>query len=64
MALSPAGQLVVFKPNGEEFTEVARYNVAEGGADEPDKGTYAYPVAVGNSIYIKDRESIARWGVN
>ncbi|HJQ81254.1 MAG TPA: PQQ-binding-like beta-propeller repeat protein [Lacipirellulaceae bacterium] len=64
LALSPAGQLVVFRPNGEEYTEVARYNVAEGGADEPDKGTYAYPVAVGNSIYIKDGDSIARWDVN
>jgi outer membrane protein assembly factor BamB len=64
LALSPAGHLVVFRPNGEEYTEVARYNVAEGGADEPDKGTYAYPVAVGNSIYIKDRDSIARWDAN
>jgi outer membrane protein assembly factor BamB len=64
LALSPAGQLVVFKPNGTEYTEVARYNVADGGADEPDKGTYAYPVPVGNSIYIKDRDSIARWDVN
>jgi outer membrane protein assembly factor BamB len=64
LALSPAGQLVVFKPNGAEYTEVARYSVAEGGADEQDKGTYAYPVAVGNSIYIKDRDSIARWDVN
>ncbi|HEX2476251.1 MAG TPA: PQQ-binding-like beta-propeller repeat protein [Lacipirellulaceae bacterium] len=64
LALSPAGQLVVFKPNGEEYSEVARYNVAEGGADEQDKGTYAYPVAVGSSIYIKDRESLARWDVN
>jgi outer membrane protein assembly factor BamB len=64
LALSPAGQLVVFKPNGTEYTEVKRYNVADGGVDQPDKGTYAYPVAVGNSIYIKDRESIARWDVN
>jgi outer membrane protein assembly factor BamB len=64
LALSPAGQLVVFKPNGTEYTEVARYTVADGGADEPDKGTYAYPVAVGNSIYIKDRESLTRWDVN
>jgi outer membrane protein assembly factor BamB len=64
LALSPAGQLVVFQPNGEQYTEVARYNVAAGGADEPDKGTYAYPVAVGNSIYIKDRDSLARWDVN
>jgi outer membrane protein assembly factor BamB len=64
LALSPAGQLVVFKPNGAEYTEVERYTLAEGGADEPDKGTYAYPVAVGNSIYIKDRDSIARWDVN
>jgi outer membrane protein assembly factor BamB len=55
LALSPAGELVVFKPSDAAYTEVARYKVA-------DEGTYAYPVAVGDAIYIKDRDSIARWG--
>jgi hypothetical protein len=56
LALSPAGELVVFQPSAEAFNEVARYKVA-------NEGTYAYPVAVGNAIYIKDRDSLARWGV-
>jgi outer membrane protein assembly factor BamB len=56
LALSPAGELVVFKPSAEAFSEVARFKVA-------NEGTYAYPVAVGNAIYIKDRDSLTRWGV-
>jgi outer membrane protein assembly factor BamB len=64
LALNPAGQLVVFSPSDEAYTEVARYKVAEGSTDEANIGPYAYPVAVGNAIYIKDRESIARWDVN
>ena len=56
LALSPAGELVVFKPTDEAYNEVARYKVAE-------EGTYAYPVAVGATIYIKDRESLTRWDV-
>jgi hypothetical protein len=57
LALTPAGELVVFKPSDTAFAEVARYKVAE-------EGTYAYPVAVGNAIYIKDSDSLTRWGVN
>jgi outer membrane protein assembly factor BamB len=56
LALSPAGELVVFKPTDEAYTEVARYKVAE-------EGTYAYPVPVGDAIYIKDRDSVTRWQV-
>jgi outer membrane protein assembly factor BamB len=57
LALSPAGELVVFKPSEAAFDEVARYKVAQ-------EGTYAYPVAVGEAIYIKDSDSLTRWGVN
>jgi outer membrane protein assembly factor BamB len=57
LALSPAGELVVFKPSDTAFAEVARYKVA-------DEGTYAYPVAVGDAIYIKDSDSLTRWDVN
>jgi outer membrane protein assembly factor BamB len=64
LALSPAGELAVFKPSVEAYTELARYKVAEGSLDEANIGPYAYPVAVGNSIYIKDRDSVARWDVN
>ena len=40
VALTPAGELVVFQPAGEAFTELARYKVAE-------RGTYAYPIPAG-----------------
>jgi outer membrane protein assembly factor BamB len=56
LALSPAGELVVFKPSDQAFTEVARYKVA-------DEGTYAYPVAVGDAFYIKDSDSLSRWSL-
>jgi hypothetical protein len=56
LALSPAGELVVFQPDDSAYSEVARYKVA-------DEGTYAYPVAVGDAIYTKDRDSLTRWSV-
>jgi outer membrane protein assembly factor BamB len=58
LALSPAAELVVFKPSQEEFSEVTRYRVSEDGA------TYAYPIVSGNRIYIKDRDSVALWTVD
>ncbi len=56
MALSPAGELVVFKPSGEAYHELARYKVADG-------GTYAYPIPSGNGIYVKDQDSVTLWTV-
>ena len=56
LALTPEGNLVVFAPDREAFKELARYKVAE-------RGTYAYPVAAGTSIYIKDQDSLTRWTV-
>ena len=57
LALTPAGELVVFEPSGDAYTELARYKVAEG-------GTYAYPVAVDNKIYIKDQNDLTLWTVD
>ncbi len=56
LALSPAAELVVFQPTDADYTEVARYKVAEG-------GTYAYPVPAGNGIYIKDADALTLWTV-
>ena len=53
----------MFSPSDEAYSEVARYKVAEPLAGRNEEGTYAYPVAVGSSIYIKDRESLTRWDV-
>jgi outer membrane protein assembly factor BamB len=53
-ALTPAAQLVVFKPDREEFKQVASYKVADG-------NTYAYPVVTSDGAYIKDRDSVTFW---
>jgi outer membrane protein assembly factor BamB len=51
LALGTGGQLVVFEPNGKEYKELAKYPVGE--------GTYAYPIADGQRIFIKDQNSVA-----
>lgn len=56
LALTPAGQLTVYAPDGGEFRKLASYKVAE-------RGTYAYPIASGNRIYVKDRNTVTRWTV-
>lgn len=53
-ALTPSAQLVVFKPDHEEFKRVASYKVANG-------NTYAYPVVTSEGVYIKDRDSLTFW---
>ena len=53
-ALTPAAQLVVFKPDREGFKELASYKVADG-------NTYAYPVVTSAGVYIKDRDSVTFW---
>jgi outer membrane protein assembly factor BamB len=55
-ALTPTGQLVVFAPNPEEFQQIASYKVAQA-------GTYAYPIASGNRIFIKDQDAVTLWTV-
>jgi outer membrane protein assembly factor BamB len=55
MALTPAGELVVFEPGDKEFKQAAKYAVG--------KGTYAYPVVSGNRISIKDADSVTMWVV-
>jgi hypothetical protein len=39
------------KPDGKEYSEVAKYKVA-------DTPIYAFPVISGNSIYVKDAETL------
>ncbi|MCA9264331.1 MAG: PQQ-like beta-propeller repeat protein, partial [Planctomycetales bacterium] len=49
MALTPAMELVVYAPSTEEFTELAKYKIA-------DRPTYAYPILSGNRVFVKDQE--------
>ncbi|MFC1495435.1 PQQ-binding-like beta-propeller repeat protein [Thermodesulfobacteriota bacterium] len=52
LGLSPNSELVVFKPDNNAYTELARFKVAE-------TPTQAHPVVSGNRIFIKDSENLA-----
>jgi outer membrane protein assembly factor BamB len=54
LALSPAGNLVVFEADPKEYKQLAVYEVAS-------RDTYAYPVLSGNRIFIKDRDAVTLW---
>lgn len=56
LALTPASELIAFAPSREAFNELARIKVAE-------SPTHAYPVASGNRVFIKDRDSVALWTI-
>jgi outer membrane protein assembly factor BamB len=51
IGLTSTDNLIVIAPNGKEYKELANYKVAE-------TPIYAFPVISGNSIYIKDKESL------
>jgi outer membrane protein assembly factor BamB len=57
LTLTPSGQLTVVEPSDKEFKQLATYKVAAGQA-------HAYPVASGNRIFIKDRDSVTLWTVD
>lgn len=52
MVLANDSELLVFKPSGKQYEEVAKFKVAE-------TETYAYPAIAGNRIFIKDKDSLA-----
>jgi len=54
LGLSANSELIVFKPDGKAYAELARFKVAE-------TPTLAHPVVAGNRIYVKDRETLAMW---
>ncbi len=57
LALTPSAQLIVLEPSDKEFKQLASYKVAAG-------QTHAYPVASGNRIFIKDKDSLTLWTVD
>lgn len=57
LGLTPSAELVVYKPDASEFEELARYKVS-------DNKTYAYPIPVGDRIYIKDDDALTMWSLN
>jgi hypothetical protein len=54
LGLTPSSELIVYEPNGDEVKELAKYKVSE-------KKTYAYPIPIGNRIYVKDDDSLTLW---
>ena len=52
MVLPNNSELIVYKPSGTAYEEVAKIKVAE-------TPTYAYPVLAGNRLFIKDQETVA-----
>ncbi len=56
LALTPSSELIAFQPSDKAYTELARYKVAE-------SPTHAYPVAAGNRIFVKDKDSVILWTV-
>lgn len=57
LALTPASELIVFKPDENAYSEVARLKVA-------DSPTYAYPVVSGKRIYVKDKNDLTLFVVD
>jgi outer membrane protein assembly factor BamB len=56
LALPSSGELIVYAPDGKQFTELARYKVCE-------TATYAYPVVAGSRIFVKDQDAVTFWAV-
>ena len=55
LALTPAGQLVVFEASDKEFKQLGSYKVGN--------QTHSYPVASGSRLFIKDKDSVTLWMV-
>jgi outer membrane protein assembly factor BamB len=52
IATSGISDMVVFKPDGKVYSQLALYKVS-------DNSVYAHPIISGNRIFIKDRESLS-----
>ncbi|MCX6255438.1 MAG: PQQ-like beta-propeller repeat protein [Bacteroidia bacterium] len=57
IGLPGTANLIVFKPESKVYAEVVRYKVSE-------TAIYAFPVIAGNSIYIKDAETLRLYKIN
>jgi outer membrane protein assembly factor BamB len=56
LALTPTSELTVIQPSGNKYTEMARIKVADG-------PTYAYPIASGDHLFVKDRDTLTLWAI-
>jgi outer membrane protein assembly factor BamB len=55
LALTPQGDLVAFEPSDKEYKKLASYKVGS--------ETYAYPIAEGKRLYVKDKEAVICFAV-
>ena len=56
LALTSKSELVAFKPSDKEYTELAKYKVA-------DSATWANPIIAGNRVFVKDKDSVTLWTI-
>lgn len=56
IGLTSTDNLIVITPNGKEYSELAKYKVAE-------TPIYGYPVISGANIYIKDAETLTLFNI-
>jgi outer membrane protein assembly factor BamB len=56
IALDLNGELSVYSPSDKQYSEIARYKVAE-----PE--VWAHPVISGKSIFIRDKDSVTLWAI-
>ena len=49
--------LIVFKPGGKGYAEVAKLKVA-------DTETWATPILAGKRIFVRDHESVTCWSLD
>ncbi len=52
LALPSSSEMVVFKPDGKQYQEIAKIKVA-------GTAVYAHPVLAGNRIFVRDQDSVA-----
>jgi len=56
LTLATKPVMVVFRPDGKGYSEVAKYTVA-------DAETYAFPVLSGNRLFVRDRGAVTLWTI-
>jgi len=56
LALPSSSELIVFKPDGKEYAELARIKVS-------DTPTYAHPLIAGSRVFIKDEEAVTMFTI-
>jgi outer membrane protein assembly factor BamB len=55
IGLTSTDNLIIFKPDPAAYTEIKKYKVSE-------TSIYTYPIIAGEKIYIKDAETLMRYG--